>query len=64
MPTRVYKLIDSVKDVICSRLDRAALFARKVCLARSTEIYFLLDDIPPNIKSKYKPDALFWYDDI
>ena len=31
--------------------------------ARSTEIYFPVDDAPPTIKSKHEPDASFWHDD-
>ena len=31
--------------------------------ARSTEIYFPVDDTLPSIKSKHKPDAFFWHDD-
>ena len=71
MPTGVHELfIDGVKDAIRSQLkvirsgsDRAALFARKVRPARSTEIYFPLNDVPPSTKSKYEPDASFWHDD-
>ena len=68
--TGVHELfINSVEDAIRSQLKiirsglgRAALFARKVRPARLTEIYFLLNDVPPNTKSKYKPDVLFWHD--
>lgn len=42
--------------------DRAALFARKVRTARSTRIYFPVDDAPPSILSKHEPDASFWHD--
>ena len=71
MPTGVHELfIDGVEDAIRSQLkairsgsDRAALFAQKVRPARSTEIYFPLDDAPPSTKSKYEPDASFWHDD-
>ena len=52
----------SAENIICSESDRAALFARKVRAARSTEIYFPLDDVPPSTKSKYEPDASFWHD--
>ena len=43
--------------------DKAALFAQKVRLARSTEIYFPVDNAPPTTKSKHEPDASFWHDD-
>ncbi|KAF2176017.1 hypothetical protein K469DRAFT_743120 [Zopfia rhizophila CBS 207.26] len=41
----------------------AAAFAQKVHPARSTEIYFPVDDAPPGTKSKHEPDASFWHDD-
>src|SRR5579862_627336 len=71
MPTGVHELfIDSVEDAIRCQLktirggsDEAALFAQKVRPARSTEIYFPVDDAPPTIKSKHEPDASFWHDD-
>jgi hypothetical protein len=31
--------------------------------ARSTEIYFPVDDAPSSTKSKHEPDASFWHDD-
>jgi len=34
-----------------------------VHLARSTEIYFLVDGTPPSIKSKHEPNASFWHGD-
>jgi hypothetical protein len=49
--------------VIRNRSDKAALFAQKVQLAHSTEIYFLVNNAPPSTKSKHKPDASFWHDD-
>jgi hypothetical protein len=71
MPTGVHELfIDGVEDAIRIQLkairdgtDGAALFARKVRAARSTEIYFPLEDAPPNVKNKHEPDASFWHDD-
>jgi hypothetical protein len=70
MPTGVHELfIDGVEDAIRSQLkavrsgsDRAARFAQKVRPARSTEIYFPVENGPPNTKSKYEPDASFWHD--
>jgi len=67
MPTGVHELfIDGVEDAIRSQLkairsglDRAALVAQKVRPARSTKIYFPVDDAPPNTKSKHEPDASF-----
>jgi hypothetical protein len=71
MPTGVHELfVDGVEDAIRIQLkairdgtDRAALFARKVRAARSTEIYFPLEDAAPNVKTKHEPDASFWHDD-
>ena len=71
MPTGIHELfIDSVEDTIRSQLkvirngsDKAALFAQKVRPARSTEIYFPVEDAPPSTKSKHEPDASFWHDD-
>ena len=71
MPTGVHELfIDGVEDAIRSQLkvirggsNKAALFAQKVRPARSTEIYFPVDDAPPSTKSKHEPDASFWHDD-
>lgn len=71
MPTGVHELfIDGVEDAIRSQLktirkgsDRTALFAQKVRPARSTEIYFRVDNAPPGTKSKYEPDASFWHKD-
>ena len=63
-------LIRGVERTICTQLeligngsDRAALFAQKVHLAGSTEIYFPVDDAPPNTKSKHEPDSSFWHND-
>jgi hypothetical protein len=72
MPTGVYKIfIAGVKDAIYTQLklirnglNGIALFAQKMRLARFTKIYFSVDDAPPSIKSKYKPNASFWHDDI
>jgi hypothetical protein len=71
MPTAVHELfIARVEDTIHSQLKRireesnsAAIFAKKVHLARSTEIYFPVDDGPPSVKSKQEPDTSFWHDD-
>lgn len=71
MPTAVHELfIARVEDAIHSQLKSiregpgsAAHFAQKVHPARSTEIYFPVDDTPPSIKSKHEPDASFWHDD-
>ena len=71
MPTAIHELfIARVEDAIYSQLkliregsSSAAIFAQKVHPARSTEIFFPVDDAPPSIKSKYEPDASFWHDD-
>jgi hypothetical protein len=71
MPTGVHEIfIAGVEDAIYTQVklirdgsDGAALFAQKVRPARSTEIYFPVDDAPPNTKSKHEPDASFWHDD-
>jgi hypothetical protein len=71
MPTGVHELfIDGVEDAIRTQLkvirdgtDRAALFARKVRPARSTEICFPLEDASSSVKTKHEPDASFWHDD-
>jgi hypothetical protein len=71
MPTGVHEIfIAGVKDAIYTQLklihdglDGAALFAQKMRPARSTEIYFPVDDAPPSTKSKHEPDASFWHDD-
>jgi hypothetical protein len=71
MPTGVHELfIDGVEDAIRSQLkeirsglDPAASFARKVRAARSTKIYFPVDDVPYNVELKHEPDASFWHDD-
>ena len=72
MPTGVHELfIDSIEDAIRSQLklirnglDRAALFAQKVRPARSTEVYFQVDDAPPGTTSKHELDASFWHKDV
>ena len=71
MPTSVHELfIDSIEDAIRSQLklirngsDRAALFARKVRPARSTEVHFQVDT-PPGTTSKHELDASFWHKDV
>ena len=61
---------DGFEDAIRSRLKairsgtgKAADFADKVRPARSTEIYFPVENGSPNTKSKYEPDTSFWHDD-
>lgn len=71
MPTGIHELfIGGVEDGIHCQLktirggsDKAALFTQKVRPARSTEIYFPVDDALPITKSKHKPDASFWHAD-
>ncbi len=71
MPTGLHELfIEGVEDAIRSQLkairngsDKAAMFAQKVRAARSTEIYFPVEDTPPGTISRYEPDASFWHDD-
>lgn len=71
MPTGIHELFtDSVEDAIRSQLkvirsgsDKAALFAQRVRPARSTEIYFPVDEAAPGTKSKHEPDSSFWHDD-
>ena len=71
MPTGIHEIfIAGVEDAIRSQLkvirdgsNRAALFAQKVHPARSTEIYFPVDDVLPSTKSKHEPDASFWHQD-
>jgi hypothetical protein len=71
MPTAVHELfIARIKDAIFSQLKLiredpgdAALFARKVQPAQSTEIYFPAGNVPSIKQSKYEPDASFWHDD-
>ena len=71
MLTGVHELfIDGVEDAIRSRLKtirsgtgNVTRFAHKVRPARSTEIYFPVENGPPNAKSKYEPDTSFWHDD-
>ncbi|KAI9853397.1 MAG: hypothetical protein M1813_002235 [Trichoglossum hirsutum] len=71
MPTAVHELlIDGVEDAIRCELktirsgsDKAALFAQQVSPARSTIIYFPVDDAPPTTVSKHEPDASFWHAD-
>jgi Uma2 family endonuclease len=71
MPTGVHEVfIAGVKDAIYTQLkllrdgsDEAALFAQMVRPARSTEIYFLVDDVPYSINLEHEPDGSFWHDD-
>lgn len=71
MPTAIHELfIARVEDAIFSQLksiregtDDAAAFAHKVAPARSTEIYFPVDNAASGTKSKYEPDTSFWHDD-
>ncbi|KAH8714047.1 hypothetical protein GQ44DRAFT_752139 [Phaeosphaeriaceae sp. PMI808] len=71
MPTAVHKLfIARVEDAVFSQLKSiregsgdAAAFAQKVYPARSTEIYFPVDDAPSATKSKREPDTSLWHDD-
>jgi len=71
MPTAIHELfIARVEDAIFSQLksirersDDAADFAQKVYPARSTEIYFPVDNAPPGTRSKREPDTSFWHDD-
>lgn len=71
MPTGVHELfIDGVEDAIRSQLktirsggDKAAFFAQKVRPARSTEIYFPVDNALPGTRLKYELDASFWHKD-
>jgi hypothetical protein len=71
MPTAVHELfIARVEDAIFSQLKSireglgaAAAFAQKVYPARSTEIYFPLDDATSGRNSKHEPDASFWHND-
>ena len=71
MPTSIHEMfIAGVEEAIYSQLrlirdglNRAAVFAQKVHPARSSEIYFPVDDAPPGKKSKHEPDASFWHED-
>ncbi|KAL5406973.1 hypothetical protein PMIN04_011852 [Paraphaeosphaeria minitans] len=71
MPTAVHeRFIARVEDAIFSQLKSiragsgdAAVFAQKVYPARSTEIYFPVDNVAPDRRSKHEPDASFWHDD-
>jgi hypothetical protein len=71
MPSGIHEsFIARVEDAIYSQLklfregsSNAAIFAQKVHPARSTEIYFPVDDAPPSTKSKHEPDSSFWHDD-
>jgi len=71
MPTGIHEMfIAGVEEAIYSQLklirdgsNGAAVFARKVHPARSTEIYFPVDDALPSTKSKHEPDASFWHED-
>ncbi|KAH7548751.1 hypothetical protein J3E72DRAFT_399395 [Bipolaris maydis] len=71
MPTGIHELfIDRVEDAIRCWLrtirdqpGNAAGFAHKVRPARSTAIYFPVDNSLCNAKSKHEPDASFWHED-
>lgn len=71
MPKSVHELfLASVDSAIESELklirdgsDKAALFAQNVRQARSSEIFFPVDDAPPSTRSKHEPDASFWHKD-
>lgn len=54
--------IDRQLQLIRDGSDTAALFAQKVFPARSSEIFFPVDDAPPNVMSKHDPDASFWHE--
>lgn len=70
MPTAVHELfIARVEDAVFSQLksiregsDDAAAFAQRVNPARSTEIYFPVENDSSGRKSKHEPDASFWHD--
>ncbi|KAH8695787.1 hypothetical protein GQ44DRAFT_779736 [Phaeosphaeriaceae sp. PMI808] len=70
MPTPIHELfIDRVEDTIRDQLkairsgsDRAAIFAKKVQVARSTEIFLPSDSAPSITRSKHEPDTCFWHD--
>jgi hypothetical protein len=70
MPTAVHEVfIARVEDAVFSQLkliregsDDAAAFAQKVNPARSTGIYFPVDNASPGKESKHEPDASFWHD--
>lgn len=71
MPTAIHELfIARVEDDILSQLKiiregsgDAATFARKVQPARSTEIFFPVENAPATEQSKHEPDASFWHQD-
>ena len=71
MPTAIHELfIARIEDSILSQLKTiregsgdAAAFARKVQPARSTEIFFPVENAPFSKQSKYEPDASFWHED-
>lgn len=71
MPTAIHELfIARIEDDILSQLKiiregsgDAATFARKVQPARSTEIFFPVENAPVTKQSKHEPDASFWHDD-
>jgi len=55
----IYTQLKSIRD----GSDDAAAFAQQIHPARSTEIYFPIDDGPPGARSKHEPDASFWHTD-
>lgn len=70
MPTAVHELfIDSFEDIIKNCLkdireepsSAAAKFAQKIRAARSTSIYFPVENSTTDTKSKHDPDASFWH---
>lgn len=66
-PTNVHKLFTySVEHAISRQLelirkgtDKAAAFAQKLYLARTTEIFFPIEGKPTATKSKHDPDTAF-----
>ncbi|KAH8722734.1 hypothetical protein GQ44DRAFT_729367 [Phaeosphaeriaceae sp. PMI808] len=70
LPTDVHKLfLGDLRDAISSQLksiregsDDAAAFARRVYSARSSEIYFPVENDSSGRKSKHDPDQSFWHE--
>jgi len=60
---RIEDNILSQLKTIREGLGDAAAFARKVQPARSTEIFFPVENAPFSKQSKYEPDASFWHED-
>lgn len=69
MPSEIHEhFIAGVEDAIHCQLKtirggsgNAARFADKVRIARSTTIYFPVENSPSNAKSKHEPDTYFRY---